>query len=150
MNEESAQLDNVNEDLHNIDEEINTGASEAPIEDESSSNESGIDYAELAARDAQELASEFSELRGLKDITELENPLRYAALRDLGLTPAEAYLATTRTRKRDNRAHLHATRGISASHNTVMTENELAAARELFNGVSDSEIRSLYKRVAAR
>lgn len=150
MNEEAAKLDNVNEDLQNINEEIDTGAEDVSAEEAPISEEPAIDYAELAARDAAELAKEFSELSDLKDICELENPIRYAALRDLGLSPAEAYLATTRVRKRDNRSHLHATRAISSSGNTVMTEGELAAARELFCGVSDSEIRSLYKRVAGR
>ena len=141
---------NVNEDLQNIGEEIDTGVQDIPTEEAPASEAAAIDYADLAARDAAELRREFSELCDLKDICELENPLRYAALRDLGLSPAEAYLATTRVRKRDNRAHLYATRAISSSTSTVMSEGELAAAREIFSGVSDSEIRSLYKRVAGR
>lgn len=150
MSEESVQLDNVNEDLQNIGEEIDTGVQDIPTEEAPASEAAAIDYADLAARDAAELRREFSELSDLKDICELENPLRYAALRDLGLSPAEAYLATTRVRKRDNRAHLYATRAISSSTSAVMSEGELAAAREIFSGVSDSEIRSLYKRVAGR
>ena len=79
----------------------NTEKTENSIESEE------IDYAALAKEDVKILSEEFSELEGLSDITELENPLRYAALRDLGLTPTEAYLATTRRkRERDNRAHL--------------------------------------------
>ena len=153
MNEEVIN-ENVNENLHNSDQNRDTepifDQNESTDAPENSEGESDVNYAELIVSDAMELAKQFPELEGIKDITELENPLRYAALRDLGLSPAEAYLATTRVRKRDNRAHLYATRAISSSTSTVMSEGELAAAREIFSGVSDSEIRSLYKRVAGR
>ena len=80
-------------------------ATEAP---EENTEAASVDYAELVREDVRALRSEFSELAGLADITELENPLRYAALRDLGLSPAEAYLATARKeRARDNRSHLY-------------------------------------------
>ena len=108
-----------------------------------------IDYAALARDDVKILSEEFLELEGLNDITELENPLRYAALRDLGLTPAEAYLATTRRKKeRDNRAHLERSVPRRASiPNGVMSERELSEAREIFSGISDAEIKRLYKKV---
>ena len=55
-----------------------------------------IDYDEVIAKDLEILRSEFPELSGLSDITQLDNPIRYAALRDIGLDPTEAYLATTK------------------------------------------------------
>ena len=106
-----------------------------------------VDYAKVIMEDIQLLKEEFSELCELEDITELPDPLRYAALRDLGLTAAEAYLATAKRQKKDNRSHLISTRTVSVSHQNSMSESELAAAREIFSGVSDSEIRKLYKRV---
>ena len=110
--------------------------------------EASVDYAELVREDVRALKSEFSELSGLSDITELENPLRYAALRDLGLSPAEAYLATARKqRARDNRSHLYGAPIINSRRSGVIPESEMAAAREIFGGVPDSEIRRLYKKV---
>ncbi len=100
------------------------------------------------AADTDALREEFP----TADTASLENPVRYAELRALGLTPKEAYLATggTHMHRADNRAHLQSTlprvvgggdEGIGAS--------ELAAARELFVGLSDHEIRKLYKKVTA-
>lgn len=124
--------------------------SDNPSEDNEDGSEVGIDYAALAAEDLKALRSEFRELSGLTDICELDNPLRYAALRDLGLTPAEAYLATAKRQKKDNRSHLYATRTVTAAPQGSMSEAEMAAAREIFSGVSDAEIRKLYKRVSAK
>ena len=107
------------------------------------------DYEEIAREDLETLKREFPELSEAESILEIENPLRYAALRDLGLSPAEAYRATTKSRRKtDNRFHL----GISVPRAAsmpqgAMSEAELKAAREIFSDISDSEIRNLYKRV---
>ena len=106
-----------------------------------------IDYAALAISDVKELRGEFPELSSLASLTELDDPIRYGALRDLGLTPKEAYLATRKRREVDNRAHLRPTRSVARGASPLMTEAEMSAARELFSGISDSEIRQLYKRV---
>ncbi len=123
-------------------------ADSEPPQEEAEESENSIDYAALVKSDVAELACEFSELRGLNDITELENPLRYAALRDLGLTAAEAYLATTKNRhKSDNRSHLFGMPMVSSSPAGSMPERELEAAREIFTDISDAQIRKLYKKV---
>ena len=107
-----------------------------------------VDYEALIASDIATLKSEFSELAGIKDITGLNNPLRYAALRDLGLSPAEAYMATAKRSTRDTRSHLVSARGKSMTADAgMMSQYELATARELFPGRSDSELQRLYKRV---
>ena len=107
-----------------------------------------IDYEALIASDVNTLKSEFPELSGLKDITELNNPLRYAALRDLGLTPEEAYLATAKRPTQDTRSHLRSAHGRNAAASlNMMSQYELSAARDLFPNLSDSEIQRLYKRV---
>lgn len=108
-----------------------------------------VDFEKIAMADLAALKHEFSELSELESIGELENAARYGALRDLGLTPREAYLATApRQPKTDNRAHLRSAVPIRAGSPDVgITSKELAYARELFSGLSDSEIRSLYKRV---
>ena len=107
------------------------------------------DYDELIRRDLEALRGEFRELAQLRDITELNNPMRYAALRDLGLSPAEAYMATRkRAPKKDNRSHLvSAVARAAASPIGGMSRRELEEARNLFSGLSDSEIQGLYKRV---
>ena len=109
-----------------------------------------VDYGELAKADMEELRSLFPNLRDKTSITELDNPLRYAALRDLGLSPKEAYLATSEPHQRyDNRSHLKSSVPRSASAPTdILTRGELEAARELFSGLSDREIQKLYKRVS--
>ena len=109
-----------------------------------------IDYAELARSDMQELIAEFPYLRGKTSVAELDNPLRYAALRDLGLTPREAYLATGAPISRyDNRSHLRsAVPSHAAASENMLDARGLEAARELFAGLSDREIQRLYKKVS--
>lgn len=106
------------------------------------------DTAELIEEDLTELRKEFDELQKISDITELPNPTRYAALRDLGLTPAEAYLATSPQRKSDTRSHL---RGgvptIARSPVSSMTRREWQIARTLFEDMTDSDIERLYRKV---
>ena len=111
--------------------------------------EGGIDYESLIESDVAELRNEFPELKGIKNVTELNNPLRYAALRDLGLSPAEAYLATARRYKSDTRSHLKSAHGRNAARSVSgMSYAELTAARDLFPGKNDAEIERLYKRVS--
>ncbi len=142
--QEIQKTEDVNENLHN-DEEI---AFTPPMQEETADQEPSKDYAAVVAADIAELSQEFVELKNLSDITELENPLRYAALRDLGLSAAEAYLATTKNRhKADNRSHLFGMPMVSSVPSDSMPDRELEAAREIFADISDSQIRKLYKKV---
>ena len=109
-----------------------------------------IDYAAIAESDLKELKMQFPELSDVEDLTELDNPVRYAGLRDLGLTPKEAYLASGARQKRaDNRSHLSSAmpRGAGAPRGGISRE-ELYRARELFEGMSDAEIQALYRKVS--
>ena len=84
----------------------------APVSEENT--DTGVenteeDYAALIERDLEVLRNAIPGLEGIRDISELENPVRYGALRDLGLSPEEAFRATTTSERRprpDNRAHL--------------------------------------------
>lgn len=106
------------------------------------------EVSDVLANDVNELKQEFSKLCELGDITELNNPTRYAALRDLGLTPREAYLATRPAQKQDNRSHLRSAPAVAAGRSaSSMTVREWNIARALFEGLSDGEIEKLYKKV---
>ena len=131
-------------------EEISEDGQAEDTQNEPEENGGAVDYTELARADMEELRSLFPHLREKTSITELDNPLRYAALRDLGLTPKEAYLATSEPmQKYDNRSHLRSAVPKSASAPTgILTRGELEAARELFSGLSDREIQKLYKKVS--
>ena len=108
----------------------------------------GIDYAALMENDIAELKAQFPELVGISDVTDLNNPLRYAALRDMGLSPAEAYLATAKRVNRDTRSHLKSAHGRTAAASEItMSPFELATARELFPGKNDAELQRLYRKV---
>lgn len=96
------------------------------------------------------LAESFPEILASENPTDIINLERYNELRTLGLTEREAYLATRSVRAReDSRSHLSpsVTREARGPH-SAMPEGELRACRELFFGMSDAEIRRLYKRVA--
>lgn len=109
-------------------------------------------YAIKEAEDLIALRAQFPELSGLTTLRELNDPARYGELRDLGLSAREAYLATGGQRPQrtvDNRAHLHSAvpRSVHGMGDGI-SPAELSAARELFAGLSDHEIRRLYKRVS--
>ena len=106
------------------------------------------DYEELMRTDLEQLKREFPELERTESIAEIKNPLRYGALRDLGLSPTEAYLACRgKVSAADNRAHLHHSAPRSMAAPIGMSRTELEGARELFRDMSDAEIQSLYRRV---
>ena len=163
MNEESTKTEALGEEIATEAAKIDTPPEETANEASGNATEerdadtrggeaireADIDYEALMASDVAELKAEFPELAAISDVTDLNNPLRYAALRDLGLTPAEAYLATAKRVSRDTRSHLKAAHGRNAAASEVtMSPFELATARELFPGKNDAELQRLYKRVA--
>ena len=109
------------------------------------------DYAAIIEGDLEVLRRSIPGLEGIRDITELENPVRYGALRDLGLSPEEAYRASTpakRAPRPDNRAHLRSSVPKAArSPEGSISYRDLERAREIFSGVSDAEIQRLYRKV---
>ena len=108
------------------------------------------DYERIAKEDLDILKSQFPALAGLASLGALQNPVRYAELRELGLSPAEAYLATGGApRKRsDNRAHLRsAVPRIGALGSATLSSEQMAEARRLFSDLSDAQIHRLFKKV---
>ena len=119
----------------------------APLEDEA---EESVDYAALAAEDLAELKAQFPALKELPSLAALPDPVRYAELRDMGLSPKEAYLATggTARRRSDNRSHLlSAVPRASALATNLPSGAEMAEARRLFSNLTDAQIHRLYKKV---
>ena len=147
LSDDAARREDIPEAAEQLPEEA-----DAEIIDEEAEEaaEPEQNYEEIARRDVSELHEIFPELFMLTSITQLENPMRYAALRDLGLSPKEAYLATT-TRphiRYDGKSHMRGSVPIGAfGQSASMSAGELAGARELFGDLSDSEIQKLYKRV---
>ncbi|MBR5449545.1 MAG: hypothetical protein IKV43_06105 [Clostridia bacterium] len=129
-----------------------TGPTDSGIEN-AKTNEKGaadtVDYQKVIDDDLNELRAAFPELEGISDITALPDVMRYATLRDLGLSATEAYLASSaKGRKRDNRAHLVTAVSRSAgAPRGAMSREELHIAKELFSDMSDTQIYDLYKRV---
>lgn len=119
--------------------------------DNTATDDEAVDYEAIVSAELASLSREFPEMRGISSITELENPIRYAELRDLGLSPREAYLATSEKHRRaDNRRHLFsAVPAGSGAPSIGMSRAELESARELFPSLGDGELMNLYKKVRA-
>ena len=103
----------------------------------------------MLSADIDELKASFAELGSMQSIDELADPIRFGALRDLGLTAKEAYLASGgKKRTYDNRTHLFASVPASArSAACGISRQELDAAKNIFEGMSESEIQRLYRKV---
>ncbi len=131
--------------------EAQTEAEESQDENEKSENKKTPtpDYAAMAAADVLAIRAEFPDV-SIDTLCDLQNPTRYAELRELGLSVKEAYFATERRGEKriDNRSHLQSAvpRAVVGSAEGISRE-ELETARDLFSGLSDHEIRKLYKKV---
>lgn len=130
--------------------ESGTGSAAGESEDADATG-APVDYAALAARDLGEIKRLAPALAGLSHLAELPNALRYAALRDAGLSVEEALHAACHAylapRSADNRAHLRSAVPIGAAGTpSRMTATEMREARELFGDLTEGEIERLYAR----
>ena len=130
--------------------ESGTGSAAGGSEDADATG-APVDYAALAARDLGEIKRLAPALAGLSPLAELPNALRYAALRDAGLSVEEALHAACHAylapRAADNRAHLRSAVPIGAAGTpSRMTAAEMREARELFGDLTEGEIERLYAR----
>jgi hypothetical protein len=109
-----------------------------------------VDYARQAAEDLAEIKRLDPAYAPAAHLAELPFAKRFAQLRDLGLSVAEA-LAAARPRfaRTDGRAHLTplAPRGVGTPGGTLDRER-MKEARMLFGDLSDAEINALYRRVS--
>ena len=129
-------------------ESLDERAEEEPAQQDSTDGQP--DYAEIEKADLFQLKSEFPELAAVKRIIDLSNPIRYAQLRDLGLSAKEAYLASSGTlRRASGKEHLKGSvvpKGAGVKDGS-MSLSELKCARELFGSLSDDELQRLYAKV---
>ena len=143
-----AEINNTVPEAEITDNGTEESAAAVPVPVEENAKEETPDYEELLKSDMKELARDLFD-DGEIEITDLKDPIRYGALRDLGLTPKEAFLASGgRVQKADNRSHLSSSvpRNMSSPF-SEMSRDHLEMARELFGEMSDVEIRSLYRKV---
>ena len=103
-----------------------------------------------ASEDILELCLDFPEMRAA-DVCRATSSPRYAELRRIGLTPREAYLATSRGEAADNRSHLTTGVPSGARANTAgMTGWEMSMARAIFSDLPENEIKRLYTKVTSQ
>jgi hypothetical protein len=127
--------------------------SEPAVEDgrvsETEESDSDDYYSRLVDEDLNTLRKSFRELKDLSELSELENPVKFARLRDEGFSAVEAYLECQRVKRTyDNRSHLRSSLPQKRMRDGLaMSKDELIAARELFPDISDAEIQKLYKSV---
>ncbi len=96
--------------------------------------------------DIEELKKSFPELSSLGSVSQLLYPEKYAKFRGLGLSPAEAFLATGQALKPKKTAP---SSPISVARQRDSIPNrELKFAREIFTDLCDKEIQELYKKVS--
>ena len=128
----------------------------APVEDEvppSETEEETPDerFARTEQEDLAALRTALPELGTMESLSSLTSPARYGELRELGLTPLEAYLASegrsALAARQDSRAHLVSSIGRTAATGSRIGSAEMEAARELFPSLSDGEIEALWRRV---
>lgn len=121
---------------------------EEAVPEEGAPGMTDADFARLAEEDLSELRAH---LPGLSTLAALSDPHRYGELREAGLSPLEAYLATDGKRllgkRQENRTHLASSllRSSRPAGGRIGAD-ELTEARELFPSLSDREIEALWRR----
>ena len=111
-----------------------------------------VDYEAMAREDLAAIKALSPELSGVNHLSELPFAHRFAELRELGLSVKEALFATlptlpTKSTKEHLRSSVPRAKG---SYEGALSPEEMRAAKELFYGLSEKEIHSLYARVSAR
>lgn len=111
-----------------------------------------IDYEALAREDLAEIKRLDPSYAPAAHLSELPFARRFAELRDLGLSVAEALAAASpRTGYKDGRSHLRAvaSRGKSSTEGTLDRAG-MKEAKLLFSGLSEGEINDLFRRVSQK
>lgn len=111
------------------------------------------------AADLAEVQAAYPDAKAYASVKDFPNFKEFGRLRDLGLSPKQAYIAShpdavrqnvaAATRQQslnDTKRHLKPAVSKASRDNTItMTKKELAECRDLFPGMSDREIMKLYR-----
>lgn len=111
------------------------------------------------AADLAEVQAAYPDAKAYASVNDFPNFKEFGRLRDLGLSPKQAYIAShpdavrqnvaAATRQQslnDTKKHLKPAVSKASRDNTItMTKKELAECRDLFPGMSDKEIMKLYR-----
>ena len=126
----------------------------AEKEGENETPDGDVRFERQAENDLAELQAIDPDAARYRHIGEMPGALRFAELRELGLSVEEAYYAVRGAAsekplpERGGRAHLHGSvPGRAATGGVGMTVGEIEAARRLFPNLPDREIASLFRRV---
>ena len=109
-----------------------------------------VDYAVMAEEDLKEIRRLDPAYAALTHLGELPHAMRFAQLRDLGLTVEEALAASNpRFGRFDGREHLRPPTGraLTSAQEGMPGFRELEEARALFGDLDDRQIAALYRRV---
>lgn len=119
-----------------------------------------LDYEALARSDLAELQALYPETKEFTSLVEIPNVREFAKLREMGLSPKQAYAAanpdlirsraaTAARRNTDEggKSHLHTVvPKANSERGTSMTKAQMDDFRELFPDLSDKEIVALFKK----
>lgn len=117
------------------------------------------EFEKKAAADLAELKQFYPELKDVKTIYEIENLGEFGRLRDLGVSPKQAYAAANPEKIRENavnaarqaslnetKKHLQSSVPKGSKDTSItMTKKELNEWRDMFPKLSDKEILAIYK-----
>lgn len=117
------------------------------------------EFEKKAAADLAELQKYYPETKSLNSIVQIENLAEFGRLRDLGLTPKQAYAAANpdgvkthvaeavkQQSLNDTKKHLQSAVPKGSKDTSItMTKKELSEWRDMFPKLSDKEIAALYK-----
>jgi hypothetical protein len=114
----------------------------------------------MASEDLAEIKRLFPSLSSLSHVRELDRAERFGEMREAGFSVEEALMATnyerifeaiiSKSKRQNGKSHLVGAVPDSAQRSaSSMTAEQMKSARELFSGLSEREIHSLYKRATS-
>lgn len=115
------------------------------------------DYERMASDDLAEIKRLFPSFSDISHLRELDRAERFGEMREAGLSVEEALMATNyerifeaivkKARAANGKSHLQSRVPTASGGETVgMTGEQMRQAKEMFDGLSEREIQSLYKR----
>lgn len=157
------RTDNLEERVNDLEKRVDKNekaTKELGYEEKEEAEDVQKEYAAMEAADLAELQKRYPDIK-LNSLRDLKNLGRYGELRDMGLSAAEAFMATNAEMLEKRAEETGAARAASKAHMTTvskksggtnephMTDEELAIARDFFPDMSDEQIQKVYKKAYA-